>query len=71
MNSFIEEDEIIVDDISQLQLTDHTAYVDVYYQNKSMGICIVWYDAEMDERRYVPINNQIVYLDEFKNWKKN
>lgn len=33
------------------------------YQTLMLGITKVWYDAEMDDRKYIILNNVIIYLD--------
>jgi hypothetical protein len=33
------------------------------YQTSMLGITKIWYDAEMDDREYIILNNEIIYLD--------
>ncbi len=37
--------------------------VKVIHINKDMGDALIWYDAEMDDRPYIIINDTIEYLD--------
>ena len=63
---------------STIQVIDQAEYSDLsnlFYEHKGDVVCLhddekgelgwfkVWYDSEMDEREYITLNEEIVYLD--------
>jgi hypothetical protein len=61
-----------------IQVIDQADYSDLsnlFYEHKGDVVCLhddekgelgwfkVWYDSEMDEREYITLNEEIVYLD--------
>ena len=62
-----------------IEVIDHAEYSDrskLFYEHKGDVVCLhddekgqlgwfkVWYDAEMEDREYITLNEEIVYLDE-------
>jgi hypothetical protein len=57
------------------EFADFTAYNEIYYQdlgnlvvlhsdkNGELGYFEKWYDAEMQGRQYIAVNNEVIYLD--------
>lgn len=67
-----------IDDADEIKIIDQADYPDdkgLFYQDKGDLVCLhhdrvgqlgwfrIWYDAEMDERRYITLNDSIIYLD--------
>ncbi len=59
-----------LEDLSYIDNNDETPsgrpMVALYVNNKFEGDIEVWYDAEMEDRPYVCINYEIIYLDTIK-----
>lgn len=62
-----EEDEVIysnLEDLSFFILSDEDSYeVELYICGKFVGYCNLWYDSEMNDRPYIILNYEIIYLD--------
>lgn len=52
-----------LDDLSYYDT--HTTYIDLYHKDSFVGYMEVWTDE--DEREYIIINNDVVYLDTIEN----
>lgn len=70
MQQIFEETEVVFKEYSELSYTDNSdetpegrPVVVLYVNGNYEGHIEVWYDAEMDDRPYVCINYEIVYLD--------
>lgn len=64
MKKLTEESVIKFDKYDELSYYDGDDYfVELYVKNKLVGIIEVWTDYENDNREYIPINHEIVYLD--------
>ena len=61
-------DELTLDFKSYDQLTyeDNRSTVTIFLDNIPMGLCRVFTDRNNEEREYVCINYEIVYLDTLK-----
>lgn len=73
MKQILEETEVVFKEYSELSYIDNNdetpsgrPMVALYINNQYEGDIEVWYDAEMDDRPYVCINYEIVYLDTIK-----
>lgn len=73
MQQIFEETEVVFKEYSELSYIDNNdetpsgrPMVALYVSGQYEGDIEVWYDAEMDDRPYVCINYEIVYLDTIK-----
>ena len=64
----IEEDDFLeFDSYDQLSYSDaDCAEVELYIDGFFEGYIKVWKDSEMDDREYICINHEIIYLDTLK-----
>ena len=61
--------------IKVIEFAEISDYTNLFYEHKGDVICLhddikgelgwfkVWYDNEMDEREYITLNEEILYLD--------
>ena len=61
--------------IQVIESAEISGYDNLFYEHKGDVICLhddkngelgwfkVWYDSEMDEREYITLNDEILYLD--------
>ena len=61
--------------IKVIENANFPTYDGLFYEHKGDIVCLhhddvgqlgwfkVWYDSEMDEREYITVNNEIIYLD--------
>jgi hypothetical protein len=62
-----EETEVKYNSIEELSyFDDDNAYVALYINNEWEGDITVWKDSEMNDREYIIINYEIIYLDTLK-----
>ena len=60
----LEEINLEYENLKQLSYYDpKTVYIDLYCKNEFVGYLEVWMDRENEEREYVIINSEIIYLD--------
>ena len=63
----LEEINLEYKDLKQLSYYDpKTAYIDLYCKNEFVGYLEVWTDRQNEQREYIIINSEIVYLDTIK-----
>lgn len=63
-NRIAEETEVEFKDYSELAYKDNgTPDVDLYVNNKFIGIIEVWTDRENGNREYICVNYEMIYLD--------
>jgi hypothetical protein len=53
-----------LEDLSYKELGKY--YVDLYHKNKRICAIEVWKDNEQEDREYIIINYEIIYLDTIK-----
>jgi len=59
-----EEDEVIFNSYDQLSYLDEgKTNVKLYIDKKLIGVIKVWKDSEQEDREYICLNYEIVYLD--------
>ena len=61
-----EEDEIEYKKISQLSYVNKEEVIELFVDDFYIGDLKVFLDSEMEEREYVTINYEIIYLDNLK-----
>lgn len=62
-----EEDHVEFTKYEQLSYFDKgEENIELYVDNEYLGDMKVWLDSEMDNREYITLNYEIVYLDELK-----
>lgn len=62
-----EDDHIDYSELTELSYYDYgEAYVELYVNNTYIGDAEVWTDWDNDNREYLTINYEIVYLDTIK-----
>jgi uncharacterized protein YuzB (UPF0349 family) len=68
-NLLIEDDKIDFTEYNQLSYcpTGINNYVELYVDDFFIGVMEVWEDSEMNQREYLTINHEIVYLDTIRN----
>lgn len=61
--------------IKVIEYAEYSSEENLFFQHKGDVVCLhddingelgwfrVWYDAEMDEREYITVNDTIIYLD--------
>ena len=62
--------------IKTIEYADYKSLNTLFYEHKGDVICLhddeqqgelgwfkVWYDAEMEDREYITLNDEIIYLD--------
>ena len=68
MENLIEGGNILVKDITKLWFKDlDKENIKIFYKNEYLGKCAVCRDYNMEDRKYLPINHTVEYLDTFKN----
>lgn len=64
MKTITEETQVNFKEYKDLSYYESgTAFVDLYNNGNYEGQCYVWCDSEMDDREYITLNYEIVYLD--------
>lgn len=66
LNLLTEEDTIHFDKYEQLSYQNKGSLVELFVDDFYIGDMKVWQDSEMDNREYLTINYEIVYLDTLK-----
>jgi hypothetical protein len=68
MKHLIEEHtELVFNKYEQLSYNDkEETYVELFIDNELVGEIEVWVDSEVDDREYICVNYEIIYLDELK-----
>jgi hypothetical protein len=67
MNRIEEEDVVEFSKYDQLSFEDlGSEDVELFVDDLSVGHIKVWQDSEMDNREYICLNYEIVYLDELR-----
>ena len=62
-----EETEVDFKDYSQLSYKDtEEPHIELFVDDVSQGWVKVWLDGEMDNREYICLNYEIIYLDTLK-----
>jgi len=70
MKRIKEETEVRFKDYKQLSYLDEgEPEVTLYVDDRPVGIIKVWLDSEMDNREYICLNYEIVYLDTLDKFK--
>jgi hypothetical protein len=70
MKRIKEETEVNFKDYKQLSYQDEgEPEVTLYVDDRPVGIIKVWLDSEMDNREYICLNYEIVYLDTLDKFK--
>jgi hypothetical protein len=70
MKRIKEETEVMFKDYKQLSYQDEgEPEVTLYVDDRPVGIIKVWLDSEMDNREYICLNYEIVYLDTLDKFK--
>ena len=64
MKKILEETEVMFTQYEQLSYhDDDEPEVTLYVDDIAIGVIKVWQDSEMNNREYICINYEIVYLD--------
>ena len=62
-----EHTELVFNKYEQLSYNDkEETYVELFIDNELVGEIEVWVDSEVDDREYICVNYEIIYLDELK-----
>jgi hypothetical protein len=70
MKRIKEETEVRFKDYKQLSYLDEgEPEVTLYVDDRPVGIIKVWLDSEMDNREYICLNYEVVYLDTLDKFK--
>jgi hypothetical protein len=70
MKRIKEETEVKFKDYKQLSYLDEgEPEVTLYVDDRPVGIIKVWLDSEMDNREYICLNYEVVYLDTLDKFK--
>ena len=70
MKRIKEETEVNFKDYKQLSYLDEgEPEVTLYVDDRPVGIIKVWLDSEMDNREYICLNYEVVYLDTLDKFK--
>ena len=70
MKRIKEETEVKFKDYKQLSYLDEgEPEVTLYVDDRPVGIIKVWLDSEMNNREYICLNYEIVYLDTLDKFK--
>lgn len=62
----IEDEDFTIDNCVNSELTYYDSgseYVDIYLSNNFIGYLLVWIDVDNENKEYIIINHEIIYLD--------
>jgi hypothetical protein len=71
MISITEEEEVYFEEYSDLEyFKKRKEMITLYNKGKIEGNCYIWKDSEMDNREYIILNYEVIYLDTLNVFKK-